>query len=130
MAPIALTAWAVPKLRSLIPIDDESLKEAVDYAANLSSKEAVGNHFKVGLYCEANDIDTDNSRAYWANRRSHWSLSQLSMLDYLSQIAMGMFHQSSIDLEKRKLLYTNSRMHQGRPTRARHTNPKTCKVAY
>ncbi|KAH0536900.1 hypothetical protein FGG08_006271 [Glutinoglossum americanum] len=40
-----LQSWAVPRLRRLLPLDEDSLKQVVDYAATLP-KEAVGDHFK------------------------------------------------------------------------------------
>lgn len=42
---MALAAWAVPELSKILPLDNESLKEVVDYAATLS-KDAAAEHLK------------------------------------------------------------------------------------
>lgn len=40
-----LTAWAVPRLSQLLPLDEESLKQIVDYSASLS-KDGCADHLK------------------------------------------------------------------------------------
>lgn len=40
-----LSAWALPRLSQLIPLDDESLKQIIDYSATLS-KDACADHLK------------------------------------------------------------------------------------
>ncbi|KAJ5179381.1 hypothetical protein N7492_002591 [Penicillium capsulatum] len=40
-----LTAWAAPRLASLIPLDDESLKQIIEYSAGLP-KDACADHLK------------------------------------------------------------------------------------
>ncbi|KAH0548673.1 hypothetical protein GP486_007783 [Trichoglossum hirsutum] len=40
-----LQTWALPRLRALLPLDEDSLKQVIDYAAKLP-REAAGNHFK------------------------------------------------------------------------------------
>ncbi|KAL9624783.1 MAG: hypothetical protein Q9160_001138 [Pyrenula sp. 1 TL-2023] len=40
-----LSAWALPRLSKLLPIDDESLKEIITYTASLS-KDAAADHLK------------------------------------------------------------------------------------
>jgi hypothetical protein len=41
-----LQAWAVPRLQTLLPLDEDSLRQIVEFAAKLS-REAAGNHFTV-----------------------------------------------------------------------------------
>ncbi|KAJ5101125.1 hypothetical protein N7456_007177 [Penicillium angulare] len=40
-----LTAWAAPRLSQLLPLDDESLKQIIDYSASLS-KDECADHLK------------------------------------------------------------------------------------
>ncbi|KAI9786407.1 MAG: hypothetical protein M1839_006867 [Geoglossum umbratile] len=40
-----LQAWAVPRLRTLLPLDEVSLRQVVEYAATLP-REAAGNHLR------------------------------------------------------------------------------------
>ncbi|KAJ5825229.1 hypothetical protein N7474_002367 [Penicillium riverlandense] len=42
---MALTAWATPRLSQLLPLDEESLVQIIDYAASLS-KDASADHLK------------------------------------------------------------------------------------